>query len=142
MAKYQLLKLRRLQAEAEPVTEVNIIPVIDISLVLLVILFVTAPLLSYPNHPVILPKASLPPVEDQSLVVTYTKDGRIALRAVDVGWDRLEPALKVELSKSPSVVVLLRVDESVPYKIVQRLLAAAKRAGAREIAMATEPAKK
>ena len=46
MAKFALLRLRRSQTEAEPVTEVNIIPVIDISLVLLVILFVTAPLLS------------------------------------------------------------------------------------------------
>ena len=52
MARYSLLRLRHNQTEAEPVTEVNIIPVIDISLVLLVILFVTAPMLSYPNLPV------------------------------------------------------------------------------------------
>ncbi len=50
MAKYAALRLRAQTPEPQPVTEVNIIPVIDISLVLLVILFVTAPLLSSPSR--------------------------------------------------------------------------------------------
>ena len=61
MAKYALLRMRANSPEPEPVTEVNIIPVIDISLVLLVILFVTAPLLAYPTLPVELPPASALP---------------------------------------------------------------------------------
>lgn len=139
MAKYALLRLRHSTPEPEPVTEVNIIPVIDISLVLLVILFVTAPLLSYPSHPVTLPKAHAPASDEDSIAVTLTKDGRLAVRAVDVDWVSMGSALHGELLKKPDAVVVLRVDKSVPYREVQKLLAAAKDAGARTIAVGTEP---
>lgn len=139
MAKYALLRLRHSEAQAEPVTEVNIIPVIDISLVLLVILFVTAPLLSYPNLPINLPRAEAPESRETALAVTYTKDGRLMVRSSDTDWPRLEAALRAELKRSPDSVLLLRVDKSVPYRIVARLMASAKAAGARQIALATEP---
>ena len=135
---YALLRLRRGESQAEPVTEVNIIPVIDISLVLLVILFVTAPLLSYPNHAVQLPRASSPESNERTLAVTYTQDGRLAVRALDVDWAGLEAALSNELKRQPEALVLLRVDKAVPYQVVNRLLVAAKKAGARQVALATE----
>lgn len=139
MAKYALLRLRHSTPEPEPVTEVNIIPVIDISLVLLVILFVTAPLLSYPSHPVDLPKAKTPASDETSIAVTLTKDGRLAVRAMDATWENLGAALAAELAKKPDASVVLRVDKAVPYREVQKLLAAAKDAGARTVAVGTEP---
>ena len=134
-----LRRLLRREPPGEPVTEVNIIPVIDISLVLLVILFVTAPLLSYPNLAVELPRASTPASREDELSVTYTKDGRLAVRAVEVGWEGLEPALKEALAKDPARAVLLRVDKAVPYRVVARLMASAKRAGAKGLGLATDP---
>src|SRR3989338_10452017 len=97
MPKYSLLKLRHNQTEAEAITEINIIPVIDISLVLLVILFVTAPLLSYPNLPIELPKAL--GVEDQgkAIHVTCTAETRLAVGARDVDWESLEAAVASEV---------------------------------------------
>jgi biopolymer transport protein ExbD len=142
MAKYAMLRLRAQTPEAQPVTEVNIIPVIDISLVLLVILFVTAPLLSYPTLPVELPPARQPPNQDLTIAVTYARDGALSVRAAASSWDRLVPDLKGEVEKRKSSVVLLRVDQAVPYRTVQRLIAAAKAAGAASIALATEPPKK
>lgn len=139
MARYSLLRLRANQARAEPVTEVNVIPVIDISLVLLVILFVTAPLLSYPNLPVELPKAQLEPDRETAMTVTLSRDGRLAVRSAEVGWDELERALAAELPRSSDGAVVLRVDRLVPYKTVQKLMAAAKAAGAKQISLATEP---
>jgi biopolymer transport protein ExbD len=139
MAKFQLLRLRHSQEEAEPVTEVNIIPVIDISLVLLVILFVTAPLMSTPNLPVSLPKSTAPESQEPTVAVTLTKEGRLALRALDAEWSDFEPRLKAELAKQPNATVLLRVDKAVPYRSAERLLAAAKRAGAAKIALGTAP---
>lgn len=139
MAKYQLLRLSRSQEQAEPVTEVNIIPVIDISLVLLVILFVTAPLLSTPNLPVSLPKSSAPESEEATVAVTLTQEGRLAVRSEGADWATLEPALKAELQRQPGATVLLRVDKTVPYRTVERLLAAAKSAGAGNIALGTTP---
>ncbi len=141
MAKYALLRLRAQTPEAEPVTEVNIIPVIDISLVLLVILFVTAPLLSYPTLPVDLPPAHQPLNQDLTIAVTYSKDGALSVRAAPSSWSALIPDLSGEGSKRKGSVVLLRVDQAAPYRIVQRLIAAAKAAGASAIALATEPAK-
>lgn len=141
MAKYALLRLRAQTPEAEPVTEVNIIPVIDISLVLLVILFVTAPLLSYPTLPVELPPARAKPNQDLTIAVTYAKDGSLSVRAADSSWDRLIPDLKAEVEKRRHSIVLLRVDQAVPYRTVQKLIAAAKTSGAESVALATEPPK-
>lgn len=142
MAKYASLRLRAQTPEAEPVTEVNIIPVIDISLVLLVILFVTAPMLSYPSLKVDLPIANQPSNQDLTIAVTYSSDGSMSLRAAPSSWDALVPDLKKEISKKNDVTVLLRVDKAVPYRTVQKLIAAVKSSGAKSIALAVEPPKK
>ena len=139
MARYSLLRNRAQTPEPQPVTEVNIIPVIDISLVLLVILFVTAPLLSYPSLPVELPPARQPPNQDLTIAVTYAKDGSLSVRAARSSWETLAPDLRREIEKRPGSAVLLRVDRAAPYRTVQRLIAAAKTAGAVAIALATEP---
>ena len=141
MARYALLRMRNLQPELEPVTEVNIIPVIDISLVLLVILFVTAPLLSYPSLPVELPKAASAETQDQTVNVTFTAQGRMAVGSRDAAWSNIEELIQEDLKKDPGALVVLRVDQSVPYSSVERLIAAAKEAGAAKIALGTEPLK-
>ncbi|MFI5347370.1 MAG: ExbD/TolR family protein [Elusimicrobiota bacterium] len=141
MAKYAMLRLRAQTPEAEPVTEVNIIPVIDISLVLLVILFVTAPLLSYPTLPVDLPLAHQTPNQDLTIAVTYSKDGSLSVRAAPSTWNTLVSDLKAEVEKRKNSIVLLRIDQAVPYRTVQKLIAAAKSTGAQSIALATEPPK-
>lgn len=138
MAKYALLRLRHNQPEPEPVTEVNIIPVIDISLVLLVILFVTAPLLSYPSLPVALPTAHAPASDAPTIAVTCTKDEKLAVRAASADWATLAPSLRAALADKPDAVVLLRVDRAVPYRTVERLMAAANEAGAKRVAVGTE----
>lgn len=139
MAKYAALRMRALMPEPEPVTEVNIIPVIDISLVLLVILFVTAPLLAYPTLPVNLPKARIPPNQDVTIAVTLFSDGRLAVRAADARWDTLLEDLRREVAARKGSVVLIRADETVPYRDVQKLIATAKKAGAAQVALATDP---
>ena len=141
MAKYALQRMRAGTPEAEPVTEVNIIPVIDISLVLLVILFVTAPLLSHPTMPLDLPVASIPPNQDVTIAVTYGEDGTISVRAAGSSWNALVPDLKREIERRPGSVVLVRASKNAPYRVVQRLIAAAQSAGAPQIALATEPPK-
>jgi biopolymer transport protein ExbD len=142
MAKYALLRMRAGTPEPEPVTEVNIIPVIDISLVLLVILFVTAPLLSYPTLPVDLPPASAPPNQELTIAVTHAKDGALSVRAAPTTWDALADDLRREIDRKKGAIVLIRADKTTPYRIVQRLIAAAKSSGAGQIALATEPPRK
>ena len=139
---YAALRMRAATPEPEPVTEVNIIPVIDISLVLLVILFVTAPLLSYPTLPVELPPASAAPNQELTIAITYAKDGALSVRAAPSTWSTLVPELRRELDRKRGGIVLVRADKATPYRIVQRLIAAAKQAGAPQIALATEPPKR
>ena len=142
MARYKLLSLRQAESESEPVTEVNIIPVIDISLVLLVILFVTAPLLAYPTLPVALPPASALPNQELTIALTCALDGVLSVRAGATTWDTVVSDLRREVDKKNGAVVLIRADKSVPYRTIQRLIAVAKSAGAAQIALATEPVKK
>ena len=139
MAKYALLRLRHNQEQAEPVTEVNIIPVIDISLVLLVILFVTAPMMSTPGLPVSLPRSSAPESSEPTISVTLSHDGRLAVAAADSNWTDLAGTLRGQITRQPEATVLLRVDKTVPYRTAQKLLSAAKAAGASKIALATAP---
>lgn len=142
MAKYAFLRLRSQTPEPQPVTEVNIIPVIDISLVLLVILFVTAPLLSYPTLPVELPPAAQKPDQELTIALTYSKDGALSVRAAPSTWDSLVRDLQREVDRRRNSIVLVRADKAAPYRTVQRLIAAAKAAGAAQIALATEPPKR
>ncbi|UPT72847.1 MAG: biopolymer transporter ExbD [Elusimicrobiota bacterium] len=139
MAKYAMMRLRA--PEAEPVTEVNIIPVIDISLVLLVILFVTAPLLAYPTLPVSLPPASALPNQELTIAITCAADGSLSVRAAPTTWATLESDLRHEVEKKKGAIVLIRADKTVKYRVIQRMIAAAKGAGAGQIALATEPPK-
>lgn len=138
MARYALLRLRRGESQAEPVTEVNIIPVIDISLVLLVILFVTAPMLSYPGSPIELPRASAPESAGPTVTVTCTKDLEVSVAASRTEWAAVEDELKARLEREPEAGVVLRVDRAVPYRSVQRLILAAKKAGAKAISLAID----
>lgn len=142
MAKYALMRMRANSPEPEPVTEVNIIPVIDISLVLLVILFVTAPLLAYPTLPVELPPASALPNQELTIALTCALDGTLSVRAAATTWADVVSDLRREVEKKKGAIVLIRADKSVRYKTIQRLIAAAKSAGAAQIALATEPVKK
>jgi len=142
MAKYALLRMRANTPEPEPVTEVNIIPVIDISLVLLVILFVTAPLLAYPTLPVELPPASALPNQELTIALTCALDGTLSVRAAATTWDAVVSDLRREVDKKKGAIVLVRADKSVPYRTIQRLIAVAKSAGASQVALATEPVKK
>lgn len=141
MAKYSLLRLRASNSEAQPVTEVNIIPVIDVSLVLLVILFVSAPLLSYPNLPVELPRAVIPGSQEKTVTITYTKRDELAVGSRMTDWDALPAAIQEAVQSSQDVVVVFRVDKTVPYRIVERLISTAQQAGVKKTALAIEPPK-
>ena len=127
---YPLLRLRHKQGSAEPVTEVNIIPVIDISLVLLVILFVTAPLLSYPNLAVELPKAasgSKPPEGPLSIVIE--KDGRMLADGAQVTETELAGIAKLRKAVGGEVNALISADLAAQHGRVVRVMDLLRREG-------------
>jgi biopolymer transport protein TolR len=99
-----------------PLAEINVTPLVDVMLVLLIIFMVTAPLLSA-GLKVNLPQAKTLVRLDtrEPIVVTIQKDGKIALGADEVGADELVSAIQSKLGGDDSRVIHLRGDKEVPF---------------------------
>ena len=124
----------------EPITKINVTPIIDVALVLVIILLVTAPMLSVSNLPVDLPQAHTREAEDQrNLSVTLSTDGRLAVDNHDVSMDKLAAAIAARLAEpgNKDLLVVVRADSGAPYATVRQLLDAARIAGAKRLAIAT-----
>ena len=127
----------------QPLAEINVTPLVDVMLVLLIIFMVTAPLMT-PGVKVDLPKAasatSLNPQEP--LVVSIAKDGRIALGPDEVSLETLGAAVKAKLGDDPSRVVHIRGDKDAPFGEVVTAMDRLTLAGVTHIAIVTAPGPK
>ena len=133
--------MRRRVTPAPPIiTRVNVTPIIDVALVLVIILLVTAPMLSVADLGVNLPQAHTREAEDERNVsVTLGTDGRLAVDDAVVRPDQLRARLAARLAEpgNEHVLVVIRADSSAPYAAVRRLLEDARAAGAQRLAIAT-----
>lgn len=136
----QLSRGRRLMGE------INVVPYIDVMLVLLIIFMVTAPLLTQ-GIKVDLPKAgaeALPPEAQEPLVLSIDKQGRLYLnvggspdRALD---EEIVAARAVAaLRRAPDRAVLVKADESIAYGRVVDAMVILQRAGAKKVGFITDP---
>ncbi|HWP01514.1 MAG TPA: protein TolR [Methylococcus sp.] len=129
-----------------PMAEINVVPYIDVSLVLLIIFMVTAPMLQS-GVDVELPRAearAVDPNQDKPVIITIDKDGQIYLDAnnqKDVPVEASELATKVTaaLAAKPGLAVLIRGDRSVGYGQVITVMAALKNAGVPSVGLITNP---
>ncbi len=131
---------RRVVEAGEPITRINVTPIIDVALVLVIILLVTAPLLSQADLPVDLPQARTREAENQRNVsITYSARGELALDEKRVAPDVFRGALRAKLAEpgNENVLVVVRADSGVPYGAIRELLDEARTAGAKHIAIAT-----
>ena len=122
-------------------SQINVTPLVDVMLVLLVIFMVTAPMMQQ-GVQVNLPKAetkSLSPKED-TLVVSVDKSGRTFINTGEVQGDQLKDKLNSMLVGREKREVFLKADSSVPYGEVVRVMAQIKGAGVERLGMVTEPA--
>jgi biopolymer transport protein ExbD len=122
------------------ITKVNVTPIIDVALVLVIILLVTAPLLSVADLPVDLPQARTREAEDERNVsITLSSTGALAIDDKVISRDMVRPALQQRLAKAgnENVLVVVRADSGAPYAQVKTLLEDARAAGAQRIAIAT-----
>jgi len=126
----------------EMVTGINVAPLVDVCLVLVIIFMVTAPLLNQTNLPVTLPKAKTKEGEEKSNVtITITKDNHWALNEKEYPFDQLPPALERKIARSPDRLVVIRADHEATHGKLMDAMAMAKTAGARSITIATEQKK-
>ena len=122
------------------ITKVNVTPIIDVALVLVIILLVTAPLLSVADLPVDLPQAKTREAEDERNVsITLGSDGSMAVDEERVAPDALKSVLMAHLAKpgNDDVLVVVRADSGAPYSRVRAILVETRAAGAKRVAIAT-----
>src|SRR3989442_8536059 len=122
------------------ITKVNVTPIIDVALVLVIILLVTAPMLTVSDLPVNLPQARSRGAEgERNLCVTLGVHGELAIDREPVAARDLERALRARLAnpENADVLVVVRADAGAPYTEVGEILDEARAAGARHLALAT-----
>lgn len=120
--------------------EINVIPLVDIMLVLLVIFMVTAPMLVQ-GIDVDLPrtKASLVKTEEDALVLTVTKDREIFINRYPVELKELQNKLKRLMEARANKELLFKADQAVPYGVVVEVMAEVRSAGINQLGMITQP---
>lgn len=122
-----------------PITEINVTPLVDVCLVLVIIFMVTAPLFSQPVMEVELPKATTDEGESaENITITINPDEKIAVNAKEVTIDELKVELKLKLQESSDKYVVIRADKLTQHGIVVKALDMAKELGAKKLVFATE----
>lgn len=122
------------------ISTINVTPLVDVMLVLLVIFMVTAPILQQ-GVSINLPKVRAAALtgEEQQLVVAVNRNGQVYLNDTTVALPELGTKLQAILKLQPDKQVFLRADQSVRYGDVMRVIATVKGAGVERLGMVTEP---
>ena len=131
---------RRRQQWSAMITRPNMTPLIDVALVLVIILLVTAPMLSVADLPVNLPQAVTREAEsERNVSITLGADGRLAVDEQVVTTEGVVAAVQARLAErgNQDVLVVVRADSGAPYARVRELLEQARVAGANRLAIAT-----
>jgi biopolymer transport protein ExbD len=124
----------------QPTAEINMIPLIDVMLVLLVIFIVTAPLLTHAVR-VDLPQASSAPTpaDPQAIDLSIDAQGQTFWNADRVDEAELAARLGAVAMQRPQPELRLRADGAVPYRQVAQVMAAASTAGVERLGFVTVP---
>jgi biopolymer transport protein TolR len=123
-----------------PVSDINVTPLVDVMLVLLVIFMVTAPLIEQ-GVKVDLPKTKAPSLDkDQSkLVMAVTKDRRIFIGETEIPYAQLKDKLGTNERLKREKELYLHADRTLPYGYVVDIMAIIKEAGVENLGMVTDP---
>jgi biopolymer transport protein TolR len=122
-----------------PMSEINVTPMVDVMLVLLIIFMVTAPLLTV-GVPVDLPKteASVMTGQDEPLVITVNSAGRIFLQETEVALDVLVARLKAITANKADSRIFVRGDKTVVYGRIMEVMGTVNAAGFKRVALIAE----
>ena len=123
-----------------PLSEINVTPLVDVMLVLLIIFMIAAPMLTT-GVDVELPKADAPRMEiDEDVpVITVQRDQRIFLFDEEVSLDVLKERLASDERVRSVNEVFVQADEQVPYGVVVQVLALVRQAGIGKMGLVTDP---
>ena len=130
---------RRRNGRFKPMAEINVTPMVDVMLVLLIIFMVTAPLLTV-GIPVNLPQTKAEPLSnpDEPIVVTINDKGAIYLQETTVGDDALVPRLQAITENKPDTKIFVRGDKKIDYGRVMQVMGLIKSAGFTQVALVVD----
>jgi biopolymer transport protein TolR len=121
-------------------TRINVTPIIDVALVLVIILLITAPMLNVADMDLVLPEAHTRGAEDErKIVVTISRLGELAVNETMVVSEQLPAVLGKQLHQAgeEDALVVVRADQDLPHGLVKKVLEEARDAGAHRLAIAT-----
>ena len=122
-----------------PMSEINVTPLVDVMLVLLVVFMITAPLLTA-GVPVDLPKTKAPQMlgQDEPLVITVNSKGTIFLQETVIEVDRLIPRLEAITKNKKGTRIFVKGDKSIAYGKVMDVMGQIAAAGFAKVALVTQ----
>ncbi len=125
----------------KPMSEINVTPMVDVMLVLLVIFMVAAPLLTV-GVPVDLPQTKAPAITEQKepLVITVNAAGKLFLQNSEIGDDDLVPRLQAITRNNPDADIYVRGDRAINYGRVMEVMGMVSAAGFSKVSLVTEQA--
>jgi biopolymer transport protein TolR len=126
--------------EKKFMSDINVTPLVDVMLVLLIIFMVTAPMMMQ-GVEVNLPQTTAKSIKtrEDPLILTINKKRQIFLEDRQIGLEELENKMKSIFKYRRNKELLLRADREVPYGFVIKVIAGVKRAGIDKLGMVTEP---
>ncbi|HKX52415.1 MAG TPA: biopolymer transporter ExbD [Nitrosospira sp.] len=126
-----------------PMAEINVVPLVDVMLVLLVIFIITAPLLTH-SVKIDLPKASSSPNITQPDHVEFAlrDDSSLYWNGESVTMDQLAPRFTEAVRQNPNIELHIRADKHVHYENVAQVMSIAAKAGLVRIGFITDPSQK
>src|SRR5438552_15124520 len=125
-----------------PMSEINVTPLVDVMLVLLVVFMVAAPLLTV-GVPVDLPQTQAPPITEpkEPLVITIDKEGRIFIQETEVPTESLVPRLQAITGSNSEAPLYVKGDKTINYGRVVEVMSLVSAAGFHKVSLVADAPK-
>ena len=125
-----------------PMSEINVTPLVDVMLVLLVVFMITAPLLTV-GVPVELPQTQAPPINEpkEPLTITLNREGAVFIQETSVPVESLTAKLQAITGGNPDSVIYVRGDKEINYGRVLEVMSLVSAAGFRKVSLVAEAPK-
>ena len=126
-----------------PMSEINVVPLVDVMLVLLIIFIITAPLLTH-SVKIDLPKAESNPniTQPEHVELAIREDGSLFWNGEPVALEQLAPRFAAKVAQAPNTELHIRADKLAHYEHVARLMSIAAKSGLTKIGFITDPSEK
>jgi biopolymer transport protein TolR len=121
-----------------PMAEINVTPMVDVMLVLLIVFMVAAPLMTV-GVPIELPETKAKPLQgsNEPITVTVTAENKLFLQETEIDLETLTPKLQAVAKNGYDEQIFVRADTNVPYGMVMQVMGSLNQAGFHKIGLVT-----